>query len=162
MYLYTAHRAINKEYISYGQGHSYNKKQPTEQAHISYFFRPGLLLHSCTTQRAKWLHSTLTKHGHFYTQTQLREQSVHIIQAKAVHLNKLTEQTDYFLYWPWTATLTLKHNSQSEAYILELPQLLFLHNTYCQQRVHFILARTTLVHSYTIHKAKHFSIQVYM
>lgn len=162
MYLYTAHRAINKEYISYGQGHSYNKKQPTEQAHISYFFRPGLLLHSCTTQRAKRLHSTLTKHGHFYTQTQLRKQSVHIIQAKAVHSNKHTEQTDYFLYWPWTATLTLKHNSQSEAYILELPQLLFLHNTYCQQRVHFILARTTLVHSYTIHKAKHFSIQVYM
>lgn len=157
MYLYTAHRA--KSTFHMAKATLTIKNNPQSKRTFPTFSGQG---YSFTTQRTKWLHSTPTKHGHFYTQTQLREQSVHIIQAKAVHSNKLTEQTDYFLYWPWMATLTLRHNSQSEAYILYLPQLPFLHNTYCQQRVHFILPRTTLVHSYTTHTAKHFSIQVYM
>lgn len=95
MYLYTAHRA--KSTFHMAKATLTLKKQPTEQAHISYFFRPGLLLHSCTTQRTKWLHSTLTKHGHFYTQTQLREQSVHIIQANQGCTLKQTHRANRLL-----------------------------------------------------------------
>lgn len=161
MYLYTAHRAK------------------------STFHMAKATLTIKNNPQSKRTFPTFSGQGYSYTHAQLREQSDFILHwpsmaiftlkhnsgskayisyrpTKAVHSNKLTEQTDYFLYWPWTATLTLKHNSQSEAYILYLPQMPFLHNTYCQQRVHFILPRTTLVHSYTTHTAKHFSIQVYM
>lgn len=130
MYLYTAHRA--KSTFHMAEATLTLKKQPTEQAYISFW--PGLLMHNSeskattlyTGQTWPFLHSNTTQRA-----------------KRTYHTGK--------------ATLTLKHNSDiailtqltdpSMHFILATPTLRAKHTQLSKQSIHSILA--THGHSYT-------------
>lgn len=133
MYLYTAHRA--KSTFHMAKATLTLKKQPTEQAHISYFFRPGLLLHSNTTQgakrtyhtgqgcslkqthRANRLLSILAMNGHSYTQTQLKERGVHSILTTIAIFTQHILPTEGTFHTAKNHSCTLIHNTHSKAFL---------------------------------------------